>query len=90
MPDDKNVQDSEFTLSRAEVDAPLDVGDFGSLLVPVEVISIHNGLVTFRKHGPAKASEPFKPESLDQMRDRMGTVNPGEEEIPMAGAGKAQ
>ncbi|MGD9724881.1 MAG: hypothetical protein AB7V39_00535 [Nitrospiraceae bacterium] len=60
----------EFILSESEVDDNLKVGQHGSLNIPVEVVSVGDGMYTFRKTEKA-VSAGFKEETLDEERARL-------------------
>ena len=64
----------EFSLPSGEVDAELEVGEFGSIIVPVEVISKAKGKYTFRKTSSARTEGGFRKESLPDMKKRIGVV----------------
>lgn len=64
----------EFTLPQSEVGAPLEVGMRGSIIVPVEVVAMTNSAVTFRKRLSASLGDDFKPETSDEMKERIGVV----------------
>lgn len=61
----------EFMLPASEVDANLSTGQAGELLIPVVCVSNSDGMLTFRKNGPVKASGDFKEETTKQMRERL-------------------
>ena len=61
----------EFSLPKHEIDTDLAVGEFGEVILPVEVVAVSGSMVTFRKTKSARADATFHDESLTQMRDRM-------------------
>lgn len=65
----------EFSLPISEVDADLTIGDEGEIRIPVEVIEVTSDRVSFRKDGKAEVFGDFKPETLDNMKERIGTVD---------------
>lgn len=62
----------EFTLPKNEVDQALDVGSFGEVMIPVEVLSVGEKTYTFRKRASAHTDKPFQDEPLAVMRERIG------------------
>lgn len=68
----------EFSLPISEVDAILKIEDEGILRIPVEVVDVSNGMITFRKDGKVMAEE-FREEKLESMRERIGEVEDAEE-----------
>jgi hypothetical protein len=70
----------EFSLPKSEMDTPLQVGDNGHVIIPVNVLEISDGMVTLRKNGPVKTLD-FKEETVESMRERMGVVK--DEEMDM-------
>jgi hypothetical protein len=71
----------EFMLPKHEIDASLTVGEYGHVSIPVQIVSIDKESVTFRKNGPAKAEDMFKPEPLSDMKDRMGVTDSPEKSM---------
>lgn len=71
---------SEFSIPENEVDAALQVGDYGKLLITVEVIGRVDGRVIFRKHKKAEAQGNFKPEGAKDLRERLLDKQDQEEE----------
>lgn len=76
---DKTVPVLEMRIPISELDIELDVGDTGTLLIPVQVVDISDKMATFRKVGKI-AAENFAKESLDELRKKIGVVE--EEEVP--------
>lgn len=62
---------SEFCIPANEIDAEIEVGDLGKLILSVEVIGKVNGVYMFRKHKKAKLEGDFKPEGAKDMRERI-------------------
>ena len=62
---------SEFQLPVSEVDAQLKVGERGKLVLPVEVVAVTDGSITFRKVKSATIEGGFRPETLDDMKMRI-------------------
>lgn len=71
----------EFTLPKSEVMSDLAVGEFGEICIPVEVVAVEKEAVTFRKNGPAEAEAMFRPEPLNQMRERIGVTDSPEKDM---------
>lgn len=61
----------EFNMSESEVDQELEVGDIGTITIPVVVVSKEKGQVTFRKTDKANVDSGFRKETLDEMRKRI-------------------
>jgi hypothetical protein len=64
----------EFSLPSNELDTDMSVGEFGELIIPVEVIAKGDGKFTFRKVKSARTDTTFRKEGLNDMRDRIGVV----------------
>jgi len=62
---------TEFSIPAGEIDAPLQTGDFGKVVIAVEVIGTTDGLIHFRKHKKAIAEGNFKPEGAKDLRERL-------------------
>lgn len=62
---------AEFNMSESEVDQDLQVGDIGTITIPVVVVSKANGQVRFRKTDTANVDSGFRKETLDEMRKRI-------------------
>lgn len=71
----------EFMLPKAEVKADLAVGEYGEICIPVMIVAVDKESVTFRKNGPAEAEDMFRPEPLNQMRERMGVTDEPEKSM---------
>ena len=61
----------EFMVPISEMDMELKEGERGQLNVPVEVVSISDGMVTFRKMDSITAEGTFHRETTNEMRDRL-------------------
>ena len=61
----------EFMVPKAEIDMELAQGERGKLLIPVEVVAISDGMVTFRKMDNLTAQGTFRRETTNEMRDRL-------------------
>lgn len=61
----------EFNLSESEVDQDIQVGDIGTITIPVVVVSREKGQVRFRKTDTANVDSGFRKETLDEMRKRI-------------------
>lgn len=62
---------SEFAIPTGEVDAPVEVGDFGKLVIEVEAIARLDGVTIFRKHKKARVEGNFRPEGAKELRERL-------------------
>lgn len=71
----------EFSIPKPEFDSMVALNDMGELCIPVQVIEVSKDRISFRKIGPAKAMGEFKEESLEKMKERMGTVEDEEEKM---------
>lgn len=67
----------EFNMSESEVDRELEIGDIGTITIPVVVVSKDKGQVRFRKTDTANVDSGFRKETLDEMRKRI--INESEE-----------
>lgn len=70
-----------FIVSKSELEMDLDIGETGVLMIPVEVMAIDKDTYTMRKYAKIKAEGDFKPESVKDMRKRIGVVK--DESEPM-------
>lgn len=61
----------EFMVPISELDMELKEGERGKLLVPVEVVAISDGMVTFRKMNSITAEGTFRRETTNEMRTRL-------------------
>lgn len=61
----------EFMVPVSELDMELKEGERGKLLVPVEVVAVSDGMVTFRKMSSITAEGTFRKETLNEMRTRL-------------------
>lgn len=68
---DKHEILSEFCIPESELDASIEVGDYGKLTLTVEAIGRINGMIVFRKHKKAVVDGNFKPEGAKEMRERI-------------------
>lgn len=62
----------EFTLPLAEIDTNLNLGEVGSISIPVEVMEVLRDFVTFRKRGRATTQMEFQEPTLKDMEDELG------------------
>lgn len=67
---DKDIL-TDFAIPNSEINAEMMVGEYGRLIIDVEVIGQVDGRTIFRKHGKAKADGNFRPESAKQMKARL-------------------
>jgi hypothetical protein len=67
-------------LNELEADHP-NIGDFGEITLKVEVMSLDKDSICVMKHGPVKISKPFKEIGLEDLKNRIGSVE--ETEMPM-------
>jgi hypothetical protein len=70
----------QIPLSEFEADHP-NVGDFGEITLKVEVMEIGQEHMCVLKHGPIKITKPFKEMDMEEMKNRIGTVE--DTEMPM-------
>jgi hypothetical protein len=59
----------------------LEIGETGIIMIPVEVMSIDRDNYTFRKSGKITPEGEFKPETVKDMRKRIGVVEDTEEPL---------
>ena len=57
--EDKSKVEFEFELPIHEISENVIEGEVGKLLLPVEVIRVYDGMVTFKKVGQASAPNQF-------------------------------
>lgn len=69
--DMKGAPVMEFMLPESEVDREISVGDIGTVAIPVVVVAINDGMVTFRKTDKVNVEGGFRKETLDEMRKRI-------------------
>lgn len=70
----------EFMVPISEIDMELSAGERGKLLIPVEVVAVSDGMVTFRKMDSMTAQGTFRQETANEMRDRLLKDEPIEED----------
>lgn len=63
-----------FIVSKDELEMVLEIGETGTLMIPVEVMAIDKQNYTLRKAGKIKAEGSFKSETVKDMRKRIGVV----------------
>lgn len=63
-----------FIVSKSELEMDLDIGETGIIMIPVEVMAVDKENYTFRKFGQIKAEGDFKPETVKEMRRKIGVV----------------
>ena len=61
----------EFSVPISEIDMSLKVGQRGKLDIPVEIIAVNDGMVTFRKTDSVTASGTFHDETVNELRTRL-------------------
>lgn len=61
----------EFMVPISELDMELSEGERGKLLIPVEVVAVNDGMVTFRKMKSITAEGTFRRETTNEMRERL-------------------
>lgn len=71
----------DFMLPASEVQITAEMGETGTLMVPVEIVAKSDTAFTFRKIGKVTAEGDFKPESVGSMRKKIGVVEDLEEPI---------
>jgi hypothetical protein len=70
----------EIPMSEFEADHP-NIGDFGEITFKVEVIGMDQDEICVLKHGPIKITKPFKEIDLEEMKNRIGSVE--DTELPL-------
>lgn len=70
-----------FIVSKSELEMDLEIGETGIIMIPVEVMSIDKENYTFRKAGKITPEGEFKPETVKDMRKRVGVVEETEESM---------
>jgi len=60
----------EFELPKNEVESDLSIGERGTIMIPVEVVSVKSKSYVFRKVKKAGIEGEFKPETAEEMRER--------------------
>lgn len=61
----------EFMIPVSEIDMSLKEGQRGTLRIPVEIVAVSDGMVTFRKSDSISAEGTFHDETVNEMRDRL-------------------
>lgn len=61
----------EFTLPYGEISERVEVGDFGNVIIPVEVTQVQDGMISFRKRGKASSQAGFEKATVDEMREEL-------------------
>lgn len=69
-----------FPINELDVAMPKP-GEVGEITIKVEVLSVDKEGVQFEKHGPVRVTVDFKPMDLEELKNRIGTVD--DEESPM-------
>lgn len=70
----------EFMVPVSELDMELKAGERGKLLIPVEVVAVNDGMVTFRKMKSITAEGTFRRETTNEMRERLLEAEPIKED----------
>lgn len=70
-----------FIVSKSELEMDLEIGETGTIMIPVEVMAIDRDNYTFRKAGKIKPEGEFKPETVKDMRKSIGVVTDLEEPL---------
>lgn len=70
----------EFMVPVSELDMELKEGERGKLLIPVEVVALGDGMVTFRKMKSITAAGTFRRETTNEMRERLLEAEPIKED----------
>ena len=70
----------EFMVPVSELDMELKEGERGKLLIPVEVVALSDGMVTFRKMKSITAEGTFRRETTNEMRERLLEAEPIKED----------
>jgi hypothetical protein len=66
-----NVPQLEFSLPIDEIKESVEVGDMGEVIIPCEVTSVSDGIVSFRKHGKARVDNSFTKANVAMMREML-------------------
>jgi hypothetical protein len=69
-----------FPLNELDVGTPKP-GDVGEVTIKVEVMSVDKETVSLLKHGPVKVTKPFGEMDLEELRNRIGTVDDNEKPV---------
>ena len=64
----------QFTLPIEEVQEKVTVGDKGTIMIPVEVTQVKDGVVSFIKRGKASSQSNFQSMSLEEEREDIGVA----------------
>jgi len=72
---------NEFYIAKSELEMDLDIGETGTVMIPVEVISIDKEGYLLRKAGKITPEGSFNPETVKDMRERIGVVEDTEESM---------
>jgi hypothetical protein len=70
----------EFMVPISELDMELKAGERGKLLIPVEVVAVNDGMVTFRKMKSITVEGTFRRETTNEMRERLLEAEPIKED----------
>ena len=70
-----------YIVAKSELEMDLEIGETGMIMIPVEVMAIDKENYTFRKSGKIVAEGDFKPETVKDMRKRIGVVTDTEEPL---------
>ena len=70
----------EFMVPVSEIDMDLKVGERGNLRIPVEIVAVSDGMVTFRKVNSITSEGTFRPETTNEMRSRLLEQEPIKED----------
>lgn len=64
----------QFRVNKEELGINLEIGQTGTLMVPVELMAMDKEDYVFRKHARITPEGDFKPESVKNMRKSIGVV----------------
>jgi GH35 family endo-1,4-beta-xylanase len=73
----------QFEVAKSELEFTTGIGETGILMVPVETVGENKENYIFRKHSRITPEGEFKPESVKDMRKKIGVVT--DLETPLSG-----
>jgi len=66
-----NIPQLCFTLPINEVKENVEVGELGSVIIPVRVIGIGEGMIEFEKRGKASSQGGFSSATTSELREQL-------------------
>jgi hypothetical protein len=70
----------EFMIPISEFDMEVKAGERGKIILPIEVVAVNDGMITFRKMDSITAHGTFHKETVNEMRERLMKDEPIEED----------